>query len=128
GRGVKSDLIFELVTSKCAEVLRLYEGEGLLCAGSIADLIAVPDSGLSPAETLAQLATSEIELVLVGGGPQLLSQFMRERFDPVKDARFESLKVNGTKRYVRAPVAKLLDEARTHLGTHIRLGGKSIDA
>ena len=45
--------IYAMVTNRAAEVLRLRRGEGTLKPGSVADVLVVRDTGLSPAETLA---------------------------------------------------------------------------
>ncbi len=56
--GLDAGLLYEMVTSRSAKVLRLRDGEGHLRPGSVADLIAVRDQRLSPAKTIAQLTSN----------------------------------------------------------------------
>jgi len=65
--GLDAGLLYEMVTSRSANVLRLRDGEGHLRPGSVADLIAVRDKRLSPAETIAQLTSEQVELVILSG-------------------------------------------------------------
>ena len=65
--GLDANSIYAMVTNRPADILRLRRGEGRLRAGSVADILVVRDSGLSPAETLAQLTIDQIELVITGG-------------------------------------------------------------
>ena len=124
--GIPPDQIFDLVTTRAADVLKLEHGEGLLRAGSIADVIAVPDNGLSPAATLVQACADQVELVLSAGVPCLLSKPMASRFPSEFQAGLQEMVVDGSERYIRAPVTHLLHEAKEKLGAAVRLGGKDI--
>jgi hypothetical protein len=118
--------IFDLVTTRAADVLKLQNGEGTLSAGSIADIVAVPDGGLSPAPTLIQLTTDQIELVLLAGVPHLLSKQMVSRLPSLDRSQLEKIVVDDSERYITAPVARLLQEAEKWLGGSIRLAGKHV--
>ena len=124
--GMTAEQIFDLVTTQAADVLKLQRGEGILVAGSIADIIAVPDSGLSPAATLIQLTADQIELVLLAGVPHLLSRQVVSRLPSLVQEKLERIDVDGCVRYIRAPVARLLQEAEKWLGGTIRLAGKHV--
>jgi cytosine/adenosine deaminase-related metal-dependent hydrolase len=124
--GVPAEQIFNLVTTQAADVLKLENGEGSLVAGSIADVIAVPDRGLSPAATLIQLTADQIELVLLAGIPQLLSKQMGSRLHSQVRGKLDRIVVDGSERYISAPVARLLQEAEKWLGRAIRLAGKRV--
>jgi hypothetical protein len=124
--GVPAEQIFDLVTTQGADVLKLENGEGSLLAGSTADVIAVPDRGLSPAATLIQTTADRIELVLLAGVPHLLSKQMVSRFPSLAQGNFEKIVVDGSERYISAPVARLLQEAEKWLGEAIRLAGKRV--
>jgi cytosine/adenosine deaminase-related metal-dependent hydrolase len=126
--GIPAERIFDLVTTRAADVLRLEMGEGSIRAGSIADLIAVPDLGLSPAMTLVRTTADQIELVLLAGVPHLLSKPMPSRFPSEFQASFGRIVVDGSERYIRAPVTDLLQEAQKSLGGTIRLAGKDVRA
>ncbi len=125
--GLNSSSLYEMVTAKSANVLRLRNGEGHLRTGSIADLIAVQDRSLTPAETIAQLTFDQVELVVLSGRVQLASSSLHDRLpDSLKDG-LQLITIDGHQRWLRAPIDNLLVEARKALGRDIRLGGKKVD-
>jgi cytosine/adenosine deaminase-related metal-dependent hydrolase len=124
--GCPAERIFDLVTTHATNGLNLQKGEGRLNIGAIADLIAIPDSGLSPAATLVRATTDQIELVLLGGVPHLLSNHMAWRFPGAIDATMDAIVVDGSRRFIRAPVARLLQAATKQLGEAMRLTGKTV--
>ena len=126
--GLPAEQIFALVTTRPVDVLKLQDGEGILRAGSIADIIAIPDSGVSPADTLIRTTSDQIELVLSAGTPSLLSRQMFSRFPVEFHARLEAIDVEGAQRYVRAPVTHLLDETTKRLIGALTLAGKQVRA
>jgi cytosine/adenosine deaminase-related metal-dependent hydrolase/ubiquinone/menaquinone biosynthesis C-methylase UbiE len=125
--GLSANSLYEMVTTKSASVLRLRNGEGHLKPGSIGDLIAVRNKGLTPAETIAQLTFDQVELVVLSGRVQLASPPLYDRLaDPLK-AGMQPLTIDGHRRWLRAPVDNLLAEARKTVGRELRLGGKKVD-
>jgi cytosine/adenosine deaminase-related metal-dependent hydrolase/ubiquinone/menaquinone biosynthesis C-methylase UbiE len=125
--GLGANSLYEMVTEKSATVLRLRNGEGHLKPGSIADLIAVPNKGHTPAETIAQLTFGEVELVILSGRVQLASASLYDRLpDPLKTG-LQPLTIEGHQRWLRAPIDDLLVEARKAVGRDVRLGGKKVD-
>jgi cytosine/adenosine deaminase-related metal-dependent hydrolase len=126
--GVPAEQIFALVTTRPADVLKLQKGEGTLRAGSIADIVAIRDGGLSPADTLSQTTLDQIELVLSAGTPRLLSGQMLLRFPVEFHSGLDAIDVEGSKRYVRAPVTQLLEETAKRLVGALTLGGKQVRA
>jgi len=124
--GCTAEQVFDLVTGRAADVLRLRQGEGRLRAGAIADVIAVPDIGLSPVETLVLATTKQIELVLLAGEPRLLSEDALSRFPFEVQRSLDLVTLAGIRRYVRAPVGRLLQEAKKQLDGPIRLAGKAV--
>jgi cytosine/adenosine deaminase-related metal-dependent hydrolase/ubiquinone/menaquinone biosynthesis C-methylase UbiE len=125
--GLDSNAIYEMVTARSANVLRLRNGEGHLRTGSIADVVAVKNRGLTPAETIAQLTFDQVELVVLTGRVQLASSALYDRLPPALKTGLQPLIVDGHQRWLRAPVDNLLTEARKVLGRDIRLGGKKVD-
>jgi cytosine/adenosine deaminase-related metal-dependent hydrolase/ubiquinone/menaquinone biosynthesis C-methylase UbiE len=125
--GLSANSLYEMVTERPANVLRLRNGEGSLKPGSIADLIAVRDTGLSPAETLAQLSFNQVELVILAGRVQLASASLYDRLPESHKNGLQSLTIEGHQRWLRAPVDNLLAEARKTAGRDLRLGGKKVD-
>jgi len=125
--GLDPDSLYEMVTTRSANVLRLRNGEGHIRAGAIADLIAVRDRALTPAETIAQLTPDQIELVILAGRVQLASPELYNRLSDSLRAGLEPLDVDGHQRWLRAPISNLLTEARKVVGRDIRLSGKKVD-
>lgn len=122
--GVDADRIYDLMTALGANVLTA--GFGSLRPGSGADVIAIRHRGLTPAETLCHATHADIECVLLGGQLRLISEELRARWPAPLPSSFEPIVVEGVKRYVKAPVSRLLDEAHRHLGRHIRIAGKRV--
>jgi cytosine/adenosine deaminase-related metal-dependent hydrolase/ubiquinone/menaquinone biosynthesis C-methylase UbiE len=124
--GIDANSIYAMVTNRPAEVLRLRRGEGGIKPGSLADILVVRDTGLSPADTLAHLTSDQIELVIVGGRIQLAGPSLIERLPSVLRQGLELFQVDGQPRWVRAPINKLLAEAEEALGSDLRVGGKRV--
>jgi len=124
--GLDANSIYAMVTSRPAEVLRLRQGEGGIKPGSVADLVVVRDSGLSPAETLARLTNDQIELVMVGGRIQLAGEWLYERLPDGLRQGLQRFEVNGHPRWVRAPIDRLFAETEAFLGSDLRVGGKRV--
>jgi cytosine/adenosine deaminase-related metal-dependent hydrolase len=125
--GIDIDSLYEMVTTRSASVLRLRNGEGRLRPGAIADLIAVHDKGLTPAQTVAHLTFDQVELVILGGRVQLASASLYERLPDSLKAGMQPLVIEGHERWLRAPVDDLLAQARKSIGRDLRLGGKKVD-
>ena len=125
--GLDTGSLYEMVTARPANILRLRNGEGHLKPGSIADLIAVRDKGLSPAETISQLTFDQVELVILAGRVQLASPSLYNRLPDSLKVGLQSLVVDGHQRWLRAPIDNLFAEAKKVVGRDIRLGGKKVD-
>jgi cytosine/adenosine deaminase-related metal-dependent hydrolase/SAM-dependent methyltransferase len=124
--GLDANSVYGMVTNRAADVLRLRQGEGRLWPGSVADMVGVRDTGLSPAETLAQLTIEQVELVIVSGRVQLASLSILKRLPLALREGLHLLEVDGHQRWVRAPIEKLLAGAEEFLGSDLRLGGKRV--
>jgi cytosine/adenosine deaminase-related metal-dependent hydrolase/ubiquinone/menaquinone biosynthesis C-methylase UbiE len=125
--GLDITTLYEMVTSRSANVLRLRSGEGHIKPGSVADLIAVQNKSLSPAETIAQLTFDQIGLVMLAGRIQLASASIYDRLPHHLKSGLQPLTIDSHLRWLRAPVESLLSEARKSVGHDIRLGGKKVD-
>lgn len=124
--GLDPDSVYGMVTNRAADVLRLRQGEGRLWAGSVADMVAVRDLGLTPAETVAQLTLEQIELVIVSGRIQLAAPFLFDRLPAALKEGLELLEAEGHARWLRAPIEELLASAERVLGSDLRVGGKKV--
>ncbi|MDQ1409992.1 MAG: hypothetical protein QOJ41_1727 [Acidobacteriaceae bacterium] len=118
--------VYRYVTLQPAKLLHLGNGEGNLRIGALADLIAVRDTGLTPAETLVTLTHRDVELVLLGGHVQLASAEVMPRLPASALIGLQPLTVDGIVRWIRAPVDRLITETSAHLGEEIYLGGKRV--
>jgi cytosine/adenosine deaminase-related metal-dependent hydrolase/ubiquinone/menaquinone biosynthesis C-methylase UbiE len=126
--GVTANELYFMVTRRAAEVLRLSNGEGGIEVGAVADLIVIRDSGQSPAEALLSSSFREIEVVLLGGQPYLLSPAAAEWWPRESVPDLNWIRVEAVERLVRAPVPSLLHDATRRLGSNVRLAGKRISA
>ena len=118
--GLTADQIHPLVTTVAARVLRLTEGQGTIRERGMADLVAVQDTGQTPAEALPGLKP---ELVMVGGHTVLTSERLRPR--GAKGLRLLHIEGRGTW-MMRADIPRLVESAAGALGSELRLGGKRI--
>jgi cytosine/adenosine deaminase-related metal-dependent hydrolase len=125
--GINPNALYEMVMSKPARVLRLRNGEGGIKPAAVADLIAVRDKALTPAETLTQLTFDQVELVLLSGRVQLASPHLYDRLPASLKAGLQPLIIEGHQRWLRAPIDNLFAAARKVIGREIRLGGKKVD-
>ncbi len=124
--GLPTEELYQSVTVRPSELLRLRNGEGSIRLGAWADLVVVRDTGLSPADTLAGLSYRDVELVLIGGRVQLASTEIRKRLPPETSAGLQPLSIEGTVRWIRAPINWLFEQTGAHLPGEIRLGGKQV--
>lgn len=124
--GMGAGRIYSMVTGNAGDVLRLHNGEGKLEPGSVADLVVVKREDETPAGTLMSTRLNSIEMVMVSGKPQLVSAKTALCCPPGLLEGFEDVEVGGASCFVRAPVRRLLQEARLHLGPDVRLAGKRV--
>jgi cytosine/adenosine deaminase-related metal-dependent hydrolase/ubiquinone/menaquinone biosynthesis C-methylase UbiE len=120
------ETVYKLVTRQAARLLKLHGGQGTLRAGGVADMVAVRDRGLWPADALAALSYRDIELVLIGGRAQLASDEMLRRLPRSTRKGLQPLAVEDTVRWIRAPLERLFRETSAHLPEGIFLGGKRV--
>jgi cytosine/adenosine deaminase-related metal-dependent hydrolase len=124
--GASSELLYDLVTLQSNRVLRLKQAEGRILPGAVADLVAVRDRGLSPAETVVSLSYEDVELVVVNGRVQLVAEELKNRLPAEFTHGLELLRVNDIVRWVRAPIADLLRLSRQALGSEIGMSGRTL--
>lgn len=118
---------WRMVTTAPAAILRFENGEGSLGEGGVADLIAVRDNGETAADRLANLSAQDVELVMIGGRVQLASQTILERMPGLLRDGLQPLCIDGMLRWLRAPVADLIQTAESTLGAgELRLGARAV--
>lgn len=117
--------IYPLVTANAARVLRLTGGQGTIRERGTADLIAVKDTGQTPAGALSSL---QPELVMAGGRIMLASErFALQASKRFHRLGFHRLNMEGRGVYLlRADIPRLCASAAAALGSEIRLAGKRV--
>jgi cytosine/adenosine deaminase-related metal-dependent hydrolase/ubiquinone/menaquinone biosynthesis C-methylase UbiE len=124
--GVSANELYCMVLTGSADVFRLREGQGILRPGSTADLIAIRETGSSPAETLANMSADDVELVIARGRVKLASDEIARRLPSEAVSRLQPLEVDSTLRWIQAPLSRLFREAEKVLGNDIKIGGKRV--
>ncbi|MFC5862376.1 amidohydrolase family protein [Acidicapsa dinghuensis] len=125
--GVAPHAAYRMVTETSSEILRLESGTGRIKIDGPGDLVAIRDTGQDIAARLPQLSHRDIELVIINGSVQLASEALIDRLPHSLKQCMEPLWVDGSTRWLRAPVGMLLEQAEKVLGIgQVKLGGKSI--
>jgi len=114
---------YRMATSGAGTILRLDEGRGSIVEGGRADFFAVRHTGEPLDSRLQKLTIHDIELVMIGGEIRLASPRMLERVPCELRRGLEALQIDGSVRWLRAPIRELLmaaedvlGEGRVHLG------------
>ena len=120
--------LYRMVTTTAARVLRLRHKEGSIAAGGVADLVAVSDTGQSPADAIARLRP---EIVIVGGRIRLVSAEFAEAQRTAIQGGLERglhwIELEGRGRwFVNMNVPKLLESSVNAIGSEIRLAGRRV--
>lgn len=125
--GIAPDRAYRMATEKPATILRLEEGEGGLDICGRADLIGVRDTGEDAGERLRTLSMADIEFVIIRGRIQLASEAVWKLLPLQVKRGLEPLWIEGSVRWLRAPVKRLLQKAEAVLGSdEVRLGGRAV--
>jgi cytosine/adenosine deaminase-related metal-dependent hydrolase/ubiquinone/menaquinone biosynthesis C-methylase UbiE len=109
--GVNVEHLYQMVTETSAKVLGLRSGEGYVAESGVADLVAVADSGQSPAEVLSQLSWRQVEMVVRRGRIFLASSRVLQILPHALREGLEPLLIEGDERWVRAPLARMFTQA-----------------
>jgi cytosine/adenosine deaminase-related metal-dependent hydrolase len=125
--GIPSAAAYEMVTTIPAAILRLEDAEGSIRESGIGDLIAIRDTGQEPAGRLEGLSMNDVELVVTGGRVRLAGETIYEKL-PLSERRgMQALSVDGSIRWLRAPVEMLLQKTEEVLGEgQVRLGSRTV--
>lgn len=124
---LSAEKLFDCVTREPARILHLRYGSGHLLPGFPADIFAVRDSTLPPAEHLATLSWRDVELVIVNGSIRLASIDMLERLPSQLSRPLSCLLIDGVPRWIDAPIKTLFQSTAEILGTaNISLNGRKL--
>jgi cytosine/adenosine deaminase-related metal-dependent hydrolase len=125
--GVTVASAYHMVTTLPASILKLTNSEGTIKDSGVADLIAVRDIGESPADSLATTSHKNVEFVMIGGRVQLVSETLLERLPFSAKEGLEPLSIDGSVRWLRAPIKALFEKAEHLLGKgQVRLGNTKV--
>ena len=125
GFGVDPDLLYSMVTENASHLLRLQHGEGQITKGSVANLLIVKDSGISPVQRLVSLSTADIELVMLEGRPTLTSPSMATQLPASILCKMQKVIYGETEWWVQLDVSSHWQESKKILGKDFRLAGKN---
>jgi Amidohydrolase family len=118
---------YRMVTEAPASILRLKDAEGCIRVSGTGDLIAIRDTGQDAADRLQTLSMIDVEFVMIGGRVHLASEAILERLPFAEKYELEPLWIDGTIRWLRAPVKELLRKTEEILGRgEVRLRGKQV--
>lgn len=118
---------YQMVTTAPAAILRLGDAQGSLKESGLADLIAVRDTGQDAADRLKTLSMHDVELVMIGGIVKLVSEDILGRLPLSAKRGLEPLSIDGSIRWLRAPVKALFEKTEEVLGSgEVRLGRRKL--
>jgi hypothetical protein len=118
---------YRMVTRAPATILRLTNAEGSIEVSGVGDLIAVRDTNRDAVDRLHNLSMIDIEFVIIGGRVQLSSEAILKRLPLQAKLGLEPLCIDGTIRWLRAPVKELLKKTEEFLGKgEVRLSGRAV--
>jgi cytosine/adenosine deaminase-related metal-dependent hydrolase len=125
--GISATAAHHMVTTASAAILRLGNAEGSIRESGMADLIAIRDTGQHSADRLQTLSMNDVQLVMIGGRVQLAAEAMLERLPSAVQRGLEPLSIDGSIRWLRAPVKALLQKTEEVLGSgEVRLGHRKL--
>jgi cytosine/adenosine deaminase-related metal-dependent hydrolase len=127
--GISASAAYQMVTTIPAAILRLGDAEGSIKESGKSDLIAVRDTGQDPADRLETLSMKDVEFVMIGGSIQLASEAVLEQLPLAAKQGLEPLLIDGSIRWLRAPVSTLFKKTEEVLGKGgVRLGSRNVFA
>lgn len=116
-----------MVTEAPAAILKLENGEGTIKVSGVGDLIAIRDTGHDAADRLRTLSMLDVEFVMIEGHIQLASEMVLERLPLCVKQGLEPLCIDGTIRWLRAPIKDLIRKTEAVLGAgEIHLGSRRV--
>jgi cytosine/adenosine deaminase-related metal-dependent hydrolase len=120
-------LLYLLVTTRAARLLRLREGQGRLEPGSLASMIVVRDRHATPANTLVELDWTDVELVIQAGRIVLASPALASKLPDEFTSHLESLCLDGVERLLDAPSGELVRQTSVALGSAFSPWGRQAE-
>ncbi len=97
------ELLYRMVTTRAARLLRLPPQYGSIASGGPADLLVVRDSGLTPSDCLATLSRADIAAVLHQGSVSVASSEFHRQQDGLLQVLNGSVARYGCRWHVAVP-------------------------
>lgn len=121
---VRAEDVYQMATTQAARVLRLRGGQGRIRDGGVADLVAVADTGQTPAEALGSF---EPELVMVGGAIKLASERLLDRVKSPAVGPLHRIRLEGRGAwFTDVDIPSLHRATIGALGPEYRLAGRRV--
>lgn len=121
---VSAKQLYGMITTTAARVLRLRHREGSITSGGVADLVAVRDTGRSPADAIADLRP---EIVIVDGCIRLVSEAFAQSRRTGMEHGLHPIELEGRGRwFVQMNIPRLLASSVNAIGSEIRLAGRRV--
>lgn len=100
---IPADLLYQMVTSRAARLLRLSALQGTVSSGGVADLLILRDKGLPPCESLASLERCEIAATMHKGQFSLVSEEFHTRLPETLHSGLIPIERDGNRWHISAP-------------------------
>jgi hypothetical protein len=115
GEELSARVLTEMVTANPAKAFRMQDEIGSLAEGKLADILIIRQQKEDPYESLVELRTEDIELLIMEGAPILGSKSQEELFTAL-GAQYSSVKVRGKDMLVKGDPAALMESIRAAVG------------
>jgi cytosine/adenosine deaminase-related metal-dependent hydrolase len=125
--GLDANLLYNMVTTNPATMLRLTDGRGRITESGVADLIAVRNQFETPVRIVSRLTFSDVQLVILAGRVQMASPQLYARLPRDLRSGMELIEIAGHRRWIRASLQRLFHVAQTALGReNLLLSGREV--
>ncbi|HEX7359291.1 MAG TPA: amidohydrolase family protein [Bryobacteraceae bacterium] len=125
-RTLPAERLYDMVTSTAARILKLPLGFGEIRDGGPADLLAIRDDGVTPAQSLLRAVP---KLVMVAGHIELVSADCRiQGLEALFDTRSWLTVADRGAYFLSQPVESLVEETRRILRHEIKLSAKVVSS
>jgi 5-methylthioadenosine/S-adenosylhomocysteine deaminase len=115
GEELSAKILANMVTVNPARAFRIQNETGSLAEGKLADVLVMRLNSNDPYESLVEMRTEDIELLLQEGNPLLGSKSHEELF-AARGVQYSSVKVKGRDMLVAGDPAGLMESVRAAVG------------
>jgi 5-methylthioadenosine/S-adenosylhomocysteine deaminase len=112
---ISARVLTDLVTRNPARAFRMQNEIGSLDEGKLADVLVIRQKKNDPYESLVELRTEDIELLLQDGNPILGAKSHEELFNS-RGVKYSAVKIRGREMLVKGDPAALMEGIRAAVG------------